>query len=113
MQIVNPEPDKDAIMGTRPMKHFEFEIPGIIIWKFTTIEDAILRTIHLMSSLNTGVYIYHLQRDIRQGVVIRLEKDGNACPFCGSGDMLVRVWSTLAQYDDLLICRVCRQSFKA
>ena len=94
------------------MNSYELEIPGILIWKFKTLEEAVRRTLPVMVRSIPSVHIFRLDADARQGVVLRLDADGGACPFCRGTESVIRVWSEVERYDALRICRNCRQSFK-
>jgi hypothetical protein len=94
------------------MKAFEMEIPGILTWKFKTIEEALNRTIPLMIRYIPPVRISRLDAEGRPKILMRLDSDGGACPFCRATESVIRIWSELERFDRLKVCRDCKRSFR-
>jgi len=94
------------------MKLYEMEIPGILTWKFKTIDEAVSRTLPVMVRSIRFASIFHLEEDGRQNIVLQLEADEGSCPFCRGAESLIRIWSLLERYDALKFCRECYRSFR-
>jgi hypothetical protein len=94
------------------MKAYELEIQGILTWKFKTLEEAVERTIPLMIRCIPPVQISRMDAVGGPSVVLRLDPEGGACPFCGGMESVIRIWSDIERFDRLKVCRDCRRSFR-
>jgi hypothetical protein len=93
--------------------HFEMELPGLLNWKFGSLDEAVSRTLRLMIRSIPAARIYQLNEDgEREGIFLWLEKCGVTCPSCRAEDMVVLMSGVPAQYDELAVCRKCECSFK-
>jgi hypothetical protein len=98
--------------GSRVM-HFEMELPGVLNWKFSTLDEAVSRTVRLMIRSVPVARIYILNEDgEREGISLWLEKCGVACPSCLEEETVVLMSGVPEQYDELAVCRKCHCSFK-
>ena len=99
--------------GTEASMHrYEMEIPGILTWRFKTLEEAVNRTLPVMVRSVPSVRISRIGEDGRPKVVLRLDADGGTCPFCRGMGSVIRIRSEVERYDALKICRDCRRSFR-
>ena len=99
--------------GVDSVKRFELEIPGVLNWKFTAIDDAVIRTVRLMVNSIQYACIYQLNEEgSRDGILLWLEKSGIPCPFCSDNETVVRISGVHEKYDELSICRKCERSFR-
>jgi hypothetical protein len=94
------------------MNSYELEIPGILTWKFKTLDEAVCRTLPLMVRSIPSVLISRMDKDSRPKVVLRLDADGGACPFCHGAETVIRISGDVERYDALKFCRSCSRSFK-
>jgi len=94
------------------MHPYEMEIPGILTWKFKTLEEAVSRTLPVMIRSVPTVRISRIGEDGSPKIVLSLDADGGACPFCRRPESVIRMRSEVEKYDALKICRDCRRSFR-
>ena len=93
------------------MKCFEFEIPGKLVWKFETIEEAVDASIRLMVNSVDFAYIHQLDsQDEREGVLVHLEKNGDTYPNCLNKGTVIDIKSDLTKYQNVSVCRSCKQT---
>jgi hypothetical protein len=93
--------------------HFETELPDALSWKFGSLDEAVSRTLRLMIRSVPMAVIHALNEDgSRQGVLLRLEKCGVACPSCLAQEAVVLMSGVPPQYDELAVCRNCLCSFR-
>jgi hypothetical protein len=96
-----------------PVMHFETELPGVLIWKFGSLDEAVSRTLRLMIRSVARAEIHALNEDgSREGILLRLEKCGVACPSCRAQESVVLMSGVPPQYDELAVCRNCLGSFR-
>jgi hypothetical protein len=101
-----------SVIVEAAMKAYELEIPGILTWKFKTLEEAVNRTVPLMIRCIPAVQISRLDAGGGPSVVMRLDSEGGACPFCRAAESVIRIWSDMERFDRLRVCRDCRRSFR-
>lgn len=95
------------------MMHFEMELPGVLNWKFSTLDEAVSRTLRLMIRSVPVARIYNLNEDgEREGISLWMEKCGVACPSCLEDESVVLMSGIPEQYDELAVCRKCQCSFR-
>jgi hypothetical protein len=107
-----PKPQTGGAGSSRGM-HFEMELPGMLNWKFGSLDEAVNRTVRLMIRSVPIARIYNLNEDgEREGISLWLEKCGVACPSCLEEEAVVLMSGVPEKYDELAVCRKCQCSFK-
>ncbi|RQV98125.1 hypothetical protein EH221_02600 [bacterium] len=92
------------------MKCFEFEIPGKLVWKFETIEEAVDASLRLMVNSVDFAFIHQLNsQDDREGILVHLERNGSICPNCLEKGTMINFRSDLEKYQNVSFCRECKQ----
>lgn len=94
------------------MSRFELEIPGKYLRKFDTLDEAVRWSSKMMVREVPKAFIYELNEDNRERIVVRAEKKMRICPSCLQKSELIHYTGAMARYNRLAICQRCEKEFR-